>query len=184
MSVKGAEDGYFRRFIQSAWGGAVVGGALMAWTTFSLPGAAETAKALADFKKAVATPEPAILVPVLFISLVMLALSGLQWAKLPTRFLLRPALRFCSEFCATAAGAMAPFALVHLRSDPGASLITTFLGLVVAGSAGKVFDMALEVHEAAAEESSERWQINALAWIGLLGSVGMGLTWFFHRAAP
>lgn len=152
----------------------------MAWTGANLPGSAETAKALEDFRKAVATPEPVILIPVLFISLVMLALTGVPWAKPITRILVRPALRFCSDFCATAAGAMAPFALQHLRANPVGSLTFTVLGMVVAGLAGKVFDMAAEAHEVAAEESLEGWKRDALAWVGLIGSVGMVLSWLAH----
>lgn len=171
---------FFQKLWPSASGGFVIGAFLLLWSSLPLSGAAKAADALDAFKKNVASPEPLILVPVIVALLACMALSGNGPVDLFSRWLLRPALSFCADFCITAAGAILPFGLPWLRSSPGQAAGYMTWGFFVVAGAGWMFHHAVELSEEMSCDTLPRRQKLALNWIGFAGLIAWGAVTFLQ----
>lgn len=163
----------------AASGGFVIGAFLLAWASLPLAGADKAAKALEEFRRAVASPEPLILVPVVMALFACLALSWNGPIDAFSRWLLRPALGFCSDFCVTAAGAVLPFGLLGVRSEPGRVLGYTVLVFVVVAGAGWMFHHAFDVSRQMSDRALPDVRRAAINWIGFAGLFACGLIAYF-----
>lgn len=166
-------------FAQKLWpsasGGFVIGVFLLVWSNLPLAGASKAANALDTFQKNVASPEPFIFVPVVVALFACMALSGSGPVDFLSRWLLRPALIFCADFCVTAAGAILPFGLPWLWSTPthAAAYMVWIFG-VVAG-VGWMFHRAVELSQDMSDDTLPRRRRLALNWIGVVGLAVLAL---------
>lgn len=163
---------YIPGLIRSAWGGLIIGAFLLLVSHSSLPGASEASATLKTFAQSFLKPEPAILVPLLFAGGLMLALTGVSWVHFLTKWLLRPALDFCSELCRTAAGVAIPMAFAIESISLWRSILMAAAGFVVIGSAGWVFHAASKIWDDLEEDSPNKERKRKLVtWISFIGTI-------------
>lgn len=167
-----------QKLSSSASGGFVIGAFLLLWSSLPLAGAAKATEALDAFRRSVAAPEPLVLVPVLVSLLACMALSGSGPVDLFSRWLLRPALGFCADFCVTAAGAILPFGIPWLRAFPGQAAAYMAWAFVVVAGAGWMFYRAVELSADMSDGTMPRNKRMALNWIGLFGLVAWSVIEF------
>lgn len=158
----------------SAPGGLVIGGFLLLWASLPLRGAAKASEALEAFQKNVASPEPLVLVPVIVAMLACMAFSGNGPIDFFSRWLLRPALRFCADFCVAAAGAILPFGLPWLRTDPRQAAAYMALAFVVVAGAGWTFHRGVELSEEMSSDTLPQRTTRVLNWLGFAGLAAWG----------
>ncbi len=92
------------RLVQSAMGGAAIAFLLLVVTFLAPPQQVNIETAFDAFRKSTLTADLRLFLPTLFLGLLGYGLSGFRWARHFVAYVVRPALRFCVDFCATALG--------------------------------------------------------------------------------
>jgi hypothetical protein len=149
---------YWPKLAESSLGGFVVGALLFTYAHLPILGTAGLLGVWDDFKKAAASPESAILVPALLGFLLSLAFTGHKWVDRCARWIVRPAMKFCADFCVTAAGAAVPLTAQIWLSNPFQGLAAAACLYFLAGAAGAAFYYGVWVSEGMTKHYVLEWE--------------------------
>ena len=170
---------------RTAYGGMVVGLALLLYSKSPFWGASEANHALTTFFQHVAEPEPAILLGVLIVMMGYFVVSGAPFFDGFASFALTPAMEFCFDLCSVAVGANIVLFLPLLIKNTSYNLAMSGLKIeVYLILAALVFFTSIEISkvladpEPQAKDVVKRAQRVILAFAALLA---LGIVYYMVR---